>query len=777
MHQVKPVTAGYRFVLTYNLVRTGPGVGYSLAALDDPSLKLKDVLRSWHQSAVHTDHAPRKLIYILEHKYSDASLEYDQLKGKDQLRAKTLKNVGAEMGFDVFLASLEREVIGGAEEDSPYGGYGDFHKIVEEAEEMLKLDRVVSFDGSEIQRDVDIDESDIVQVNPFDRDPDEEDYEGWTGNEGCNATHWYRDTVLVVAPHQYKIDLALDAIKHDRSKVVILIDNVTSKFVSEPSRTEGELFRLCEAIVETNEARRKEHNRPSGSAYGYHYKTYFSDDAVGKVMNSVVLLDRAKMGSLFERAASCVKEMVPLEVYGGLREALRQHGFVALREGLTVAISHTPTVHGRLAALDALAPDFSLQLSKSSASNGTVRPTASIPIEPVLKVTNASGPQIGGNIHASVDGMIPSDWIAARVDETLRLDYELTKKDGVALADFVGKHADNTWLFQEILPYVKKHTERTPFVMAFLIHLYEQVESEKLTRDVTTNVFRDVLFSMAADFTLEEKAESNKRQQTTYYSSSPAFYEPPNHPIEGSDLGTLLGQCISLGLTNEVEMLLDNTASQLNNISESSVNYITFPLLKQLLHVWKEGGVDLANPAYETFFQRVIATKIMRCVKMEPVMPADWSQRPQGCGCEDRRKLDRFLTSPTAKFERFAIKESRRKHLERQLNSCSNFSRTTDRGRSPYSLVITKSRGGWRGEHQAWETRFRNTARTLRSLGDDEMKQLLAGRWEEFMELRAVKSSTTPAVSGITPLAPKRNTQRVGPAPKFKRDVVDLTDD
>ncbi|KAK5256442.1 hypothetical protein LTR16_003262 [Cryomyces antarcticus] len=642
---------------------------------------------------------------------------------------------------------------------------------------MLKLDRVVSFDGSEIQRDVDIDESDIVQVNPFDRDPDEEDYEGWTGNEGCNATHWYRDTVLVVAPHQYKIDLALDAIKHDRSKVVILIDNVTSKFVSEPSRTEGELFRLCEAIVETNEARRKEHNRPSGSAYGYHYKTYFSDDAVGKVMNSVVLLDRAKMGSLFERAASCVKEMVPLEVYGGLREALRQHGFVALREGLTVAISHTPTVHGRLAALDALAPDFSLQLSKSSASNGTVRPTASIPIEPVLKVTNASGPQIGGNIHASVDGMIPSDWIAARVDETLRLDYELTKKDGVALADFVGKHADNTWLFQEILPYVKKHTERTPFVMAFLIHLYEQVESEKLTRDVTTNVFRDVLFSMAADFTLEEKAESNKRQQTTYYSSSPAFYEPPNHPIEGSDLGTLLGQCISLGLTNEVEMLLDNTASQLNNISESSVNYITFPLLKQLLHVWKEGGVDLANPAYETFFQRVIATKIMRCVKMEPVMPADWSQRPQGCGCEDRRKLDRFLTSPTAKFERFAIKESRRKHLERQLNSCSNFSRTTDRGRSPYSLVITKSRGGWRGEHQAWETRFRNTARTLRSLGDDEMKQLLAGRWEEFMELRAVKSSTTPAVSGITPLAPKRNTQRVGPAPKFKRDVVDLTDD
>ncbi|TKA54697.1 hypothetical protein B0A49_12854 [Cryomyces minteri] len=137
MHQIKPVTAVYRFVRTYNLVRVSPGVGYSLATLDDLSLKLKDVLRSWHRSAVHTDYAPRKLIYILEHEYSDASLQYDQLKGKDQLCANHLKNVGAEMGFDVFLASLEREVTGGFEEDSPYGGHGDFHEILEEAGNIL----------------------------------------------------------------------------------------------------------------------------------------------------------------------------------------------------------------------------------------------------------------------------------------------------------------------------------------------------------------------------------------------------------------------------------------------------------------------------------------------------------------------------------------------------------------------------------------------------------------------------------------------------------------
>ncbi|TKA79700.1 hypothetical protein B0A49_01456 [Cryomyces minteri] len=373
MHQIIPVTAGYRFVLTYNLVRVSPGVGYSLATLDDLSLKLKDVLRSWHQSAVHTDYAPRKLIYILEHEYSDASLQYDQLKGKDQLCAKHLKNVGAEMGFDVFLASLEREV-------------------------------------TEVQRNVDIDESDIVQENPIDRDPDEEDYEGRTGNEGCNATHWYRDIVLVLAPHQYKIDLSLDATKHDRSKVKTLIDNVASKFVSEPSsKAEGELFRLCESIVETNEARRKDRkNRPSASTYGYHYKINFSDDAVGKVMDSVISARPSQDGKPFRESRV-------------LRQGDGPFGSV-----------------WRVKRGDA-----------SKRFRGASGWTTSIPVDPVHKITNASSPRIGGDVRASVDGMIPSDWITARVKETLRLHYEPTKKDGVALADFVGKHTDNAWLFQE----------------------------------------------------------------------------------------------------------------------------------------------------------------------------------------------------------------------------------------------------------------------------------------------------------------------------------------
>lgn len=44
---------------------------------------------------------------------------------------------------------------------------------------------------------MDVDENRIVQPDLYesDREPDDEDFEGYTGNEGASATHWYRDAV------------------------------------------------------------------------------------------------------------------------------------------------------------------------------------------------------------------------------------------------------------------------------------------------------------------------------------------------------------------------------------------------------------------------------------------------------------------------------------------------------------------------------------------------------------------------------------------------------
>ncbi|KAG9759223.1 hypothetical protein KCU73_g3496, partial [Aureobasidium melanogenum] len=51
---------------------------------------------------------------------------------------------------------------------------------------------------------------DILQEEPYeDRDPDEHEYEGWTGNAGATSTHWYKDSALVLVPNECIADVFL----------------------------------------------------------------------------------------------------------------------------------------------------------------------------------------------------------------------------------------------------------------------------------------------------------------------------------------------------------------------------------------------------------------------------------------------------------------------------------------------------------------------------------------------------------------------------------------
>lgn len=59
----------------------------------------------------------------------------------------------------------------------------------------LRLLRIVSPEGSTVAERVAIDEALSVQKGAFDRRPDKEDFEGFTGNEGASAMHFYREMV------------------------------------------------------------------------------------------------------------------------------------------------------------------------------------------------------------------------------------------------------------------------------------------------------------------------------------------------------------------------------------------------------------------------------------------------------------------------------------------------------------------------------------------------------------------------------------------------------
>jgi 2OG-Fe(II) oxygenase superfamily len=214
-HEVKPVTSGYRIVLTYNLIHRPSAMRLNQGS---PSTRLISLLESWavlcKEVFPTSDQpvewledeytCPTAFVYMLDHEYTNAELSFTRLKGADQERVAEVRKACEKTGFSLFLASVVKSQTGsvdayGYEDDSDYDGPP--RKIYDIEESSLVLSRVVEPEDLTFAEDVDIqvDDDDIfVQEDPFHDDPDHEEISGYTGNEGATATHLYRRTVIFV---------------------------------------------------------------------------------------------------------------------------------------------------------------------------------------------------------------------------------------------------------------------------------------------------------------------------------------------------------------------------------------------------------------------------------------------------------------------------------------------------------------------------------------------------------------------------------------------------
>jgi hypothetical protein len=168
------------------------------------------------------EHATQPFYYALDHKYTQANISLIGLKARDRACAQQLQTVCRELGFEIFLATLEREDDGTAEDydDDPWEYHRDnrryryygcceeenededeedkndekdddendkndekkYHAIDEVTESKLTAKFVYDLSGNEIMSSIRLTKDDILQEDPFGEDPDEEDYEGYMGN-------------------------------------------------------------------------------------------------------------------------------------------------------------------------------------------------------------------------------------------------------------------------------------------------------------------------------------------------------------------------------------------------------------------------------------------------------------------------------------------------------------------------------------------------------------------------------------------------------------------
>ena len=221
-HEVKPLRSGNRLCLVYNLT-----LGAAKKAIGAPRSaehigKIVEILRGWKTA----DDAPPKLALTLDPKYTQDGLSWDALKGADGAKARILAEAAEEAGCQAFLALLTFWESGSSEEYDDYG-YGrrsryrrsrhddeedddendddgsidGKHKMSEVFDSSLTVENWQSAAGDRPPLGkIPVEPNEVAPPESLRAVKPEEDFQGFTGNEGMTLDRWYRHAVVCIWP-------------------------------------------------------------------------------------------------------------------------------------------------------------------------------------------------------------------------------------------------------------------------------------------------------------------------------------------------------------------------------------------------------------------------------------------------------------------------------------------------------------------------------------------------------------------------------------------------
>jgi len=246
VHEVLPVTKGYRATLVYNLVRKAKGKPPAPPSYDAEMERVAALLGGWPrvpgsagEITVDADGEiwPLKLVYPLEHAYTPAELGFATLKGADAAVARLLAAAALKAGVELHLAHLKIWESGSAE----YTGRENWHYrrgqrdagANEDAEEFEVVEvhdsgRTLSDwhrpDGQPtVLGQLPVEDDEVSPADALDdMEPDEEHFHEATGNEGASFDRTYARAALVLWPstsrlavlNQAGLDATLPYLEH-----------------------------------------------------------------------------------------------------------------------------------------------------------------------------------------------------------------------------------------------------------------------------------------------------------------------------------------------------------------------------------------------------------------------------------------------------------------------------------------------------------------------------------------------------------------------------------
>jgi hypothetical protein len=176
LHEVKPVTSGYRLALSFNMIHTSPDKPLPTVSshADGPCAKLRRVLCEWKERSG----GPDSIAYLLKHQYSEADFRRgaSRLKGEDSQRMAFVRAATEGLDYAILLAKVEYRVS----EPDEYGCCDDEDRYIN-----ITISNVVDLNGQAVLNgysSMDIDEDCFLPKNALqDVRPDGE-HEEFTGN-------------------------------------------------------------------------------------------------------------------------------------------------------------------------------------------------------------------------------------------------------------------------------------------------------------------------------------------------------------------------------------------------------------------------------------------------------------------------------------------------------------------------------------------------------------------------------------------------------------------
>lgn len=187
------------------------------------------ILREWAEKD-----EPHKLVITLEHHYTQKGLSWDTLKGVDRAWADVLRKAARQADCQAHLALLTLHESGSAVDDGNdygygYGGRWDDEEDEDEDEEdeedaegdyemeevfesSLTADHWVAGEGAWLPTgEIEVEEDELLDPDALRDVKPEEEFEGYTGNEGMTLDRWYRHGAIILWPTRKSFDVLCDA--------------------------------------------------------------------------------------------------------------------------------------------------------------------------------------------------------------------------------------------------------------------------------------------------------------------------------------------------------------------------------------------------------------------------------------------------------------------------------------------------------------------------------------------------------------------------------------